>query len=314
MAKKVITANEKGRLATISGYLRAAHLKWFLNKAKLLGLVGSDCRTIEDLGEVIYLRWNELRNSELVVWTGGYSEYPKTVLDSIYERSRRALGFARAFIPEEGERSAYPALYAFARAAVSDGKGVWSEAARRNGSWLVLLQETRCWSPGKLERALWAAREAFNTKFPSQEGRVSWLVLGRALRVVGVRSPGKAAIVARAIQLGWQDDIHALRNKHTLFRSAREHLVDAMRAERVASKVEGMRTYPLKEIRRRGNITLYEAMVRRNHGWRRELCFSHSVWGLYCTHTDEWLAWLLAIEHFRVQKLKRNCTRNQEAK
>lgn len=295
---------------TMQGFLRDTHFKWLINKAADMGFMDTpefakdspaSIFSVDNVAEAILLRHNEIRNSNLCFWDGGYTEVSMELADAIFERSRRVLGIADAFIPKKGERSAYPALFGFARQAVRDGMGANSYAADHNGSWYKLIQRTHCWNPGKLERSLWAARESYNKKFPSQGNHVSWLVLGRALYVVGVNSPSKTAIVARAIQLGWD------RNGH--YGNARDFLVYAIMAEQKATEVDGVETYTIKEVANKGAIRIREALVRsyRGWGWEHQFLFIHQIEGSYHyrgNRIDRW-AWKEALKAFKSRRKDR---------
>jgi len=275
------------------GHLRDANEEYLVRKAIEKGLlVGEVCLLdFDDLSTAMLLRSNELRNSNLIIWEGGWAEMPSSRAKEIFDRGARAIGFAAAL--KEG---GYPALSAFARkgvsirpeAANSTPAGIWL-------SWLHLVEMTKCWNPGKLERALWAAREAFNVKFPSAGGKVSWQVLGRALATVGLRSPGKAAIVARAIQLGlpW-----ATWNK-PLYREARDFLIASLRGEKITVGEEevlliNVRGSLKNEYGR--ELTLYRVMVKNKLGRNvfDQVAFDHwtkkfILVGWECTQLESWV-------------------------
>jgi hypothetical protein len=268
---------------TWRGHLRDANEEYLVKKALERGILEGDAHSLDfdDVSKAMRLRENELRNSNLVIWQGGWSEMEASLAKEIFDRGARAVGFAAALNTER-----YPALESFARKGVSiRPDAANSTAAGTWISWYSLVEMTKCWNPGKLERALWAVREAFNVKFPSAEGKVSWQVLGRALATVGVRSPGKAAIVARAIQLGlsWS------RWDLPLYREARDFLVAIMRDGK--KEIDGVETVIFSSPIRKDGKEVYRAFFqgRNNMGFKAGYVIYHRLYGWYytrCSNVD----------------------------
>jgi hypothetical protein len=265
------------------GRLRDAHESYVSKRAQAYGLLeggGLLAYSYDEVAEALLLPRGELRLTDLCWPTGGWDIAPAEDAVEVWNRSARAIGFGAAI-----QSGAYPAMLAF------------SEGEHRI-SWYSLVQKTRCWNPGKLERALWAAREAFGKKFPSAEGRVSWHVLGRALATVGVRSPGKAAVVARAIQLGFAWDAQAR------FSQARDFLVTVLSPKngKVLKTLndEGTEIFLIDYISKKGNIAAHWGTWK--DGWRNNVgyVFEHAKCGIFRTTTqkNKW-AWKEAIRAFK---------------
>jgi len=196
--------------ATYKGYLRDSLIKWCVGWAlstfhdagneEAIGEYLERCddgfcdRDIDALSITLGQEYNTLRNNILPYWDGSWVEMPWKETVQYFAKFGKALGALVAV-----KNGGYPALASLKPA----GFGEHSWRREYNPlSWDIIKKAGG--NPGKAERAIWAARQAYNEKWPSHGGRVSWRVLARAIIITGVRSPGKAAIVARAIQLGWE--------------------------------------------------------------------------------------------------------------
>lgn len=120
-----------------------------------------------------------------------------------------------------------------------------------------LAIRSKCFNPGKLNRAIYAAREAARSKHGY---RCSFKTAARAVAVVGVRSPGKAATVALAISFGFDRPRH--------YREARDFVIKVLLAKRKGrfKDVDGVLTSTRERVSK-GPVKRYKA-VWLEDGWR----------------------------------------------
>ena len=252
---------------------------------------------IDQISMSLNLEYNTIRNGILPFWDGYFVEMPWEEARAKFEVMGRFIGAGLAIY-----KGGYPALSSLRPA----GYGENSPRRDRNPLWSDVCQIWG-WNPGKAERSMWAAREAFNKKFPSQEGKVSWRVIARAILVD--KKPGKAAIVARAIQLGWKG--------HGNYSNARDFLETAIIAEKKATYIDGVVTHIIEKVVKKGNISVYKCVVRRDytnkfdqvtgHWWEKQIVFTHPKEGSYHyadDTLDKW-AWKSAIRAFKSRRKQR---------
>ncbi|MEA3453609.1 MAG: hypothetical protein U9R12_01620 [Candidatus Caldatribacteriota bacterium] len=224
---------------------RDSYAKYYIDSFKsVFGL--EDGSSIDDVSYHLGLEGNELRIC-LPINSGGRIYLSPEEDDRNMSVVRRTFGYLVAV-----KKGGYPALDAVAASKVGRGYN----SPNRGVTLLTLARGSRCFNPGKLNRAVYAAREAARVKHGY---RCSLRTAARAVEVVGVRSPGKAATVAYSSALGLDEPVS--------YRAARDFVVEVLLAKRRGFKdIDGVPT-SLRRRESKGSLKRYEA-IWLEAGWR----------------------------------------------
>lgn len=232
-------------------YYRDSYMNYFQSAYE--ARFGEKLTNIDEVSRRFNLEYNELRNCGVIMPQGGRIELPPQKDYENMALLRRVFGYLA-----ETKEGSYPALEAVKEKLTKRGYN----SPVRGITVLTLAMGSKCWNPAKINRAVYAAREAAYRK---HNYRCSLMTAARAVEVVGVHSPGKAATVAYAISMGLPTPAS--------YREARDFVLAV-----ITARTEGFQTVDGEEIAvLPGDPTIKLGVTRHDtvsrEGWRHRRAF-----------------------------------------
>lgn len=152
-------------------------------------------------------------------------------------------------------------------------RGVGSPATRID-PWVVAQ---RFPSPGNFERRLWKVKKSAEKILSAYEGqKPSWLDCYRGL--LGNGNQGKAALIAVALTLGWEDSWGTRVNEHpsegspptSAYKKARGWLIQSRKAGKILDTSDGVEMWlSLEPVLVKGGVAVYSGFTHSQDKYRQ---------------------------------------------